>query len=241
MTARSPVRRIAAVAALTMIFALPACGDKNDSVDTEEDFSDIPVPPPPPAPSGVSYSVRNCLTQIIPESDRVGSGGTVGQSIFPDTLTLNFSRPAGFPNGRMPSDQVGDIMLAYVFLDLSQEGARRFADLPLNPGSNDVAFPAGFPYLAPAQGNPPRAASGGSNFDFVDEDDDQYDRVDRVGMPLVSTLLVPFEEKPDYNDAVPRDDVNGNYVDDIEDELSALTDSFADDLTAAGYMLCASN
>lgn len=233
------VRPLAAVAALSMIFALPACGSGNDSVDTEEDFSNIPVPPPPPAPSGVSYTVRNCLTQRIPASDLTAGGLTVGQAIFPDTLTLDFSRPAGFPNGRKPADQVGDIMLAYIFLDLGKEGARRFANVPLNPAANDVAFPAGFPYLAPAQGNPPRASSGGTNFDFVDEDDDQYDRVDRMGMPLISTAIVPFERKPDYNDSGPRDDVDGDYVDDIEDELQALTNAFADDLSAQGFALCA--
>ncbi len=232
-------RPIAAAAALSMIVLLPACGG-NDSVDTEEDFSDIPVPPPPPAPSGVSFDVRNCLTQPIPASDMVRSGQTVGQSIFPDTLTLDFNRPAGFPNGRLVTDQVGDILLAYLFLDLGEEGARRFADLPLNPAANDVAFPVGFPYLAPAQGNPPQDDSSGSNFDFVDEDDDQYDRVDRVGMPLISTAIIPFERKPDYNDASPGDDVDGDFVDDIEDELGALTNSFADDLAAEGLALCAS-
>lgn len=232
-------RTIAAVAAVAMLLALPACGSSNDDVDTEEDFSNIPVPPPPPAPSGVSYSVRDCLTQRISESDLVASGRTVGQSIFPDTLTIDYSRPAGFPNGRKLTDQVGDIFLAYLFLDLSKEGARRFADLPLNPASNDVVFPSGFPYLAPAQGNPPRASAGGGNFNFVDEDDDKYDRVDRVGMPLVSTAIVPFEKKPDYNDAGPGDDVDGDYVGDIEEELGALTNAFADDLTSAGYALCA--
>ncbi|WP_420606993.1 hypothetical protein [Novosphingopyxis sp.] len=235
------VRSLAAAAALSMIFALSACGGKKDSVDTEEDFSAIPVPPPPPAPSGVSYDVRHCLTQEIPESEVIGGGHTVGQAIFPDTLTLDFNRPAGFPNGRLLTDQVVDIMLAYLFLDLGEEGARRFADLPLNPPSNDVALPAGFPFLAPAQGNPPRADRSGRTFDFVDEDDDQYDRVDRVGMPLVSTAIVPFERKPDYNDATPQEDVDGDFVGDVEDELTALTNSFADDLTSAGYRLCAAD
>ena len=237
MTART----IAAAAALSMIFVLPGCGGKKDSVDTPEDFSNIPVPPPPPAPSGVSYTVRKCLTQEIPESDLIGKGHTVGQSIFPDTLTLDFTHTAGFPNGRKPADQVADILLGYLFLDLGQEGGRRFADLPLNPGSNDVAFPSGFPYLAAAQGNPPRATSDGTDFDFVDEKDDQYDRVDRMGMPLVSTAIVPFEKKPDYNDSNAADDVDGKFVGNIEDQLAALTNSFADDLTAAGFKLCASD
>ncbi len=234
------VRPFAAAAALSMIFALPGCSGGNKQVNTKEDFSNIPVPPPPPAPSGVRYTVRNCLTQSLPPGDRVGRITTVGQSIFPDTLTIDLSRPAGFPNGRLLTDPVGDIMLAYVFLDLGKHGSRGFADLPLNPAANDVRFATGFPYLAPAQGNPPRAATNGANFDFVDAKDTEYDRVDRMGMPLVATALVPFVRKPAYNDADPGSDVNGDFVGNIEDELSSLTNAFADDIQGLGFSLCAS-
>ena len=71
--------------------------------------------------------------------------------VVPDTLTLDVSAAAGFPNGRALPDQVIDLTLAVVLLDLSVHDVTTFAGLPLNPPANDLPFPADFPYLAPAQ------------------------------------------------------------------------------------------
>jgi hypothetical protein len=70
--------------------------------------------------------------------------------IVPDTLKINTTAAAGFPNGRHLTDPVVDITLAVVLLDLSQNGqtASTLANLPLNPPANDKAFSATFPYLA---------------------------------------------------------------------------------------------
>jgi hypothetical protein len=77
----------------------------------------------------------------------------VGQAapyVVPDVIQVDTLQPAGFPNGRTLPDQVIDITLALILLDLTQESVTTFADLPLNPAANDVAFPTGFPYLAAA-------------------------------------------------------------------------------------------
>lgn len=81
--------------------------------------------------------------------------------VVPDTLTLDTTMPAGFPNGRQLADRAMDITLAVVLLDLTVEGQgpTTFFDLDpemagdqsLNPAANDVAFNDAFPYLADAQ------------------------------------------------------------------------------------------
>jgi hypothetical protein len=70
--------------------------------------------------------------------------------IVPDTLKIDTTAAAGFPNGRKLTDPVVDVTLAVVMLDLTSHGqtALTLANLPLNPPANDVAFQAGFPFLA---------------------------------------------------------------------------------------------
>jgi hypothetical protein len=101
----------------------------------------------------------NLLHQAL-DDDLIGMGFTpcyfvVGVQtatpyIIPDMLKLETTEPAGFPNGRGLPDQVIDITLALILLDLETHSVTTFADLPLNPAANDVAFPSTFPYLAPA-------------------------------------------------------------------------------------------
>ena len=70
--------------------------------------------------------------------------------IVPDTITMDLPADAGFPNGRRLSDPVIDVTLAVVLLDLSEHSVLTFANLPLNPPENDLAFSSTFPYLAEA-------------------------------------------------------------------------------------------
>lgn len=79
----------------------------------------------------------------------------VGQAapyVVPDTIKIDTSMAAGFPNGRQLTDPVIDVTFALLLLDLSVEGqtATTLAGLPLNPTANDVAFETAFPYVAPA-------------------------------------------------------------------------------------------
>jgi hypothetical protein len=70
--------------------------------------------------------------------------------VIPDTLKIDVSQPAGFPNGRRLQDPVVDITLAVVLLDLTVPGqtAASLASLPLNPPENDKPFLTDFPYVA---------------------------------------------------------------------------------------------
>lgn len=68
--------------------------------------------------------------------------------VVPDTLQIDTTGTAGFPNGRALADPVIDVTLAVVLLDLSAHSAATLVGV--NPTANDVAFQATFPYLAPA-------------------------------------------------------------------------------------------
>ncbi len=91
--------------------------------------------------TGMAINILPCATQ------EVAPGVSVLSLIVPDTLTLDPTAPAGFPNGRLLADPVMDVTLAIILLDLSVHGA---GDLVggLNPAANDVPFDDEFPYLA---------------------------------------------------------------------------------------------
>lgn len=74
--------------------------------------------------------------------------GQAASLVVPDTLKIDLTADAGFPNGRRLQDPVIDVTLAVVLLDLNVHGVTLFADLPLNPPANDVPFLAEFPFLA---------------------------------------------------------------------------------------------
>lgn len=89
----------------------------------------------------------NNLPQCI--GQRVVTGGPrVAELVLPDVLTINTGASAAFPNGRRLVDPVIDVTLAVVLLDLGEHLPDTFANLPLNPPANDVAFSDDFPYLA---------------------------------------------------------------------------------------------
>ncbi len=83
-------------------------------------------------------TTSKCITQAAP-------------LVVPDTVTIDTTTAAGFPNGRKLADPVVDVTLAVILLDLSAQGqsATTLANLPLNPTANDKAFLTDFPYLAP--------------------------------------------------------------------------------------------
>lgn len=80
-------------------------------------------------------AAMDCITQAAP-------------LVVPDTLQINPSMPASFPNGRQLADPVVDITLAVVLLDLKKHPVDVFAKLPLNPATNDKEFLPDFPYVA---------------------------------------------------------------------------------------------
>lgn len=85
---------------------------------------------------------------------RVSQGGpTVASLVIPDHITIDPTLASGFPNGRLLSDPVIDVTLAIILLDMNAHTPTTLAELPLNPGSNDLgvegAFLTTFPFLHP--------------------------------------------------------------------------------------------
>ena len=232
-------RRFAtAAAAVALSLGLTACfGDDDDDEPLPAPPPTSPAPSPTPPPTTGTLDVTQCLAQeVFPD------GTTVADLVIPDVLNIDPSLAAGFPNGRLPADPVVDVTLAVLFLDITADGQgpTTFADLPLNPDMNDIGVPPStYPFLLPPQGNPPIAASTGTNFNFRSDSDNAYVRVDRMGFPAVSTALVPSELKIPYNDAGPVQDANGQFVDAIAGRLTTLTEALQDDLTGLGFELCA--
>lgn len=71
--------------------------------------------------------------------------------IIPDTIKLDTSAAAGFPNGRLLTDPVIDVTLAVALLELTGEPAPHTPTAlvgVLNPSENDREFRNTFPFLA---------------------------------------------------------------------------------------------
>jgi len=212
-----------------------ALGTLSGCFDGDDDDKAMmpPTPTPTASPTPAGFDVPACLQQ------EVAPGVAVADLVVPDTLTLNLSAPAGFPNGRLLTDPVIDVTLAVIFLDLSVHSPTTLAGLPLNPPANDVSFQAGFPFLAPPQGSPPITTPSGTGFTFRTDAASMYERVDRMGMPAVATALIGSDMKEAYNDADPADDADGTFVPELAAQLTGLTNALADDLTDAGLTPCA--
>ena len=75
-------------------------------------------------------------------------------------------------------------------------------------------------------------------FRFKTNAPSEYTRVDRMGMPAISTAVISSAQKNAYNDANPADDANGNFVADITANVTALHLALDDDLAAATLTPC---
>jgi hypothetical protein len=234
----------AAPAALALVLSACGGGDGNSSggggnVSVAPTPTPTPTPTTTPTPTPTPAGSRNvgpCLSQVIP-----GTGGATPASlVIPDTLKLDLSKPAGFPNGRRLEDPVVDILLAALFLDVNAPGqsAATFASLPLNPPTNDRPFLSAFPFMAAPQGTPFIAPNTGTSFTFRTDALTNFVRVDREGQPAVATAVIGAALKNAYNDANPAEDVAGTFVQEIVAQLTLLHNGLADDLTALGLKVC---
>jgi hypothetical protein len=69
--------------------------------------------------------------------------------VVPDTIKLDVSMDAGFPNGRLLTDPVMDVTFALILLDLNTPGQTVTSLVgALNPIANDKPFGTSFPYVA---------------------------------------------------------------------------------------------
>lgn len=222
---------------LTAALSVTACGGGGSPPISEPV---VVTPTPPPTAGTKSYNVVPCFLQDTP----VG-GANVANLVIPDVLTIDFSLPSKFPNGRALPDSVVDRILAMLFLNLKVHSIDTFVNLPLNPPTNDRPFRTAFPYFALPQGNPPIADPSGVNFNFRTDPPQAYVTVDRTGFPALSTALVSGPQKNAFNDDTAADDLTAGpsgffkWVPEFQAGLTALTNALGDDLEALGLTLCA--
>lgn len=221
------MRKTLPVIAVSASLALAGCGGGGSS------STPVATAPVTGTQTPTSFDVTPCLSQ------EVAPGVSVASLVVPDTLKIDLSKPAGFPNGRLLSDPVIDVTLAVIFLDLTKQGADTFAKIPLDPYGNDVPLLTGFPYFGLPQGNPTLADTTGTNFNFRTNAAGDYVRVDRMGMPAVSTALISAPNKAAYNDDNPAQDATNKWVNELTSTLRGLTNALADDLTALKLTPCA--
>jgi hypothetical protein len=223
-------RTLALASALALSVGLAACS--ND--DGPPPVVVAPTPTPSPTPSPAGFNVNPCLNQVVSQ------GRTVANLVVPDVLRLDLNEPSGFPNGRRYLDPVVDVTLAVALLDLRVHSPGLLASLPLNPKGVDQPLPTTFPFLAPPIGTPPVATGAGNNFVFRTNPASAYVRVDRAGMPAVSTALIfPPPSKNTYNDDSPAVDASGKWVAGISEQLQFYHAALADDFQRLGLTPCA--
>ena len=195
-----------------------------------------PAPPPPPPPTGTSFSITKCLSQTV-------GGRSVQDILIPDQLVLDLAQPSGFPNGRDLDDPVVDLELAVLFLDLTKHPAdvlfNAFNGAGVNPKTFDQPLRTVFPFFAAPLGTPPLSTTNGTNFNFRADPAINYVRVDRAGIPAVSTVAVLGPRKNNYNDSSPAIDATGANVNDVVAGYQALTNALNDDFKGLGLTPCA--
>lgn len=80
-------------------------------------------------------------------------------------------------------------------------------------------------------------AGMGEGFNFRSAGPEDYDQIDRIGMPAVSTALAGIK-KDAYNRGTPRDDVNMTFVPTVVQNLEAIHTWFDPDLQALQLTRC---
>ncbi len=213
---------------LAALIVLASCGGEDSSQ---------PVAPPSVAPVtppvATSLSFDACLAQTV------ANGRSLQNILIPDVLVLDLSQPAGFPNGRTFEDPVIDLEFAALFLDLRTQPVTTFVNRVLNPFVFDQPLRTTFPYYAPPLGSPTLSATNGVNFNFRTDPTSAYTRVDRMGLPAISTAVVLGSSKLVYNDSTPSVDAAGTNAPLILEGYRNLTNALNDDFKALGLTPCA--
>ena len=215
---------------LSLAAALSGC-KVGESLTAQPATPTGPAPPPPVI--GTAFNVEKCLNQ------RTGDGRTTREVMIPDLVTLDVTKPASFPNGRRLQDPVVDLEIAYLFLDLTRHSPNTLVNVPLNPLGLDQPLRAAFPFYANSFGIAQLSTKDGSNFNFRTNPESAYVRVERVGVPAVSTINVLGPRKVAYNEGNPTQDVAKAYEADITAGLENLAVLLVDDIQGLSLSPCA--
>jgi hypothetical protein len=217
-----------ALGALALILGVSGCGGDNAGQAVAP-----PTAAPVTTPVATGLSIDACLAQTV------ANGRSLQNILIPDVLVLDLSQPAGFPNGRKLDDPVIDLEFAALFLDLRTQPITTFVTRVLNPNVFDQPLRTTFPYYAPPLGIPTLSATNGVNFNFRTDPTNAYTRVDRMGLPAISTAVVVGSSKLVYNDSSPTVDAAGTNAPLILEGYRNLTNALNDDFKGLGLTPCA--
>ena len=150
-----------------------------------------------------------------------------GNSIWPD-MAACAAACEGFDVTGTPGATSGDTVQCRIY-HLGVAGT--------DPASATIHCPHG----TVEGGGPTVCGSTVTGFDFRTEAASMFVRVDRMGMPAVSTALIPTDRKNLYNDSNPSAESNpgeSTFVPDIVGQLQAIHGILYDDLVGAGLVPC---
>lgn len=82
----------------------------------------------------------------------------------------------------------------------------------------------------------PTTGEPDDEFEFDLSPPEDYAQIDRMGMPAINTAVI--SSKDDYNEAMPTDDMAGDFVDEIVANLDGLHMALDDDLVGADLVPC---
>jgi hypothetical protein len=122
----------------------PQAGDSTILVWAKSDVPNVDGPDD-------EHAGRNLRSQVLGNEELNTMGPAdhwMKMGVVPDVVIYDTSRPAGFPNGRLLTDDIIDM--------LGNDGDPAVFNNPTAeaPTANDVPFLATFPYLAPPQSAP---------------------------------------------------------------------------------------
>lgn len=143
----------------------------------------------------------------------------VGPNKHYDTPQECATACAGFNDGGQPGDVQYDTVQCRIY----------------HLGSPAASMPDAH---CPHGGEEPTSECVGANTDFLFRTDgfDTYTRVDRIGMPAVSTALIT--DKQAYNMANPADDANGMFTVELITAIVGLHTALDDQLIGLGLTPC---
>lgn len=201
--------RNATMALCILPLSLAACGgDDDDAVGAGADAGDVIVD----ADAGANDSLCDTYCGLMTET-------CTGDNVqYIDTNDcVSFCESANWPDGD-EGDTTGNTLQCRIY---------------------HVGVAAG---SEPAEHCPHAGSTGdgvcGASVTFRNDPAENYLRVDRMGMPAVSTVLISSAMKNAYNDADPSDDADLTFLGELAGQLTALHGALDDDFAGLNLSTC---
>jgi hypothetical protein len=202
--------RTASMALCLLPVALGACGgDDDDNVGAGADGGDVIVDTDA---GGEVATLCNTYCDLMTET-------CTGDNVqYVDTNDcVSFCESAGWPDGE-EGDISGNTLQCRIYHAEVAAGAEPAEHCPHAGSTGDGVC--------------------GATVTFRTDAPSSYLRVDRMGMPAVSTVLISSAMKNAYNDADPSDDADLTFLNELAGQLTALHGALDDDFAGLNLSTC---